>query len=64
MASEQLVDQIMAAVMKKIDSPAGAAAAPARTASGARPASTEFVGANALGDTIGLVIANVDPQIH
>ena len=64
MASEQLVDQIMAAVMKKIDSPAGAAAAPARTASGARPASTEFVGANALGDTIGLVIANVDPQVH
>ena len=63
MASEDLVNQIMAAVMKKIDSPA-AAAAPTKTASGARPASTEFVGCSPIGDTIGLVIANVDPQIH
>ena len=64
MASEDLVNQIMAKVMQKIDgAPAGAAPA-TKTASGARPASTEFVGTNALGDTIGLVIANVDPQIH
>lgn len=62
MASEELVDQIMNAVMKKIDgAPAPAAAA---TTGGARPASTEYVGCNPLGDTIGLVIANVDPQIH
>jgi len=59
MASEELVNQIMAAVMKKMDGPA-----PAATPAGARPASTEFVGCNALGDTIGLIIANVDPQIH
>ena len=60
MASEELVNQIMAAVMKKMDGPK--AAAP--TQAGARPASTEFVGTNALGDTIGLIIANVDPQVH
>ena len=63
MASEELVNQIMSAVMSKIDAkaePAAAAPAPA----GARPASTEYVGCNPLGDTIGLVIANVDPQIH
>lgn len=29
-----------------------------------RPACTEFIGVNPLGDSIGLVIANVDPQIH
>jgi microcompartment protein PduB len=38
------------------------AAAPKQA--GARPASTEFVCATALGDTIGLIIANVDPQVH
>ncbi|MDQ7991823.1 MAG: propanediol utilization microcompartment protein PduB, partial [Propionicimonas sp.] len=62
MASEELVNQIMSAVMKKLDG--GAAAAPAAAPAGARPATTEFVGASAIGDTIGLVIANVDPQIH
>ncbi|MGC3994614.1 MAG: propanediol utilization microcompartment protein PduB [Propionicimonas sp.] len=63
MATEELVNQIMSAVMKKIDG--GAAPAPAAPSyAGARPASTEFVGANPIGDTIGLVIANVDPQIH
>jgi microcompartment protein PduB len=59
MANEELVSQIMAAVMKKMDGPA-----PAATKVAARPASTEFVGCNPIGDTIGLVIANVDPQIH
>jgi microcompartment protein PduB len=63
MASEELVNQIMAAVMKKMDAPA-AAAAPATKSAAARPASTEFVCSSALGDTIGLIIANVDPQIH
>ncbi len=58
--SEELVDQIMNAVMKKIDGTP--AAAPAVTVE--RPTATEFVGTNALGDTIGLVIANVDPQLH
>jgi microcompartment protein PduB len=61
MASEELVNQIMSAVMKKMD---GNGSAPAAKQAAPRPASTEFVGCNALGDTIGLVIANVDPQIH
>ena len=66
MASEELVNQIMAAVMKKMDGPAAPAAKPASAVkpAGARPASTEFVGWNPIGDTIGLIIANVDPQIH
>lgn len=68
MANEQLVDQIMSAVMAKIgNEPASAApraAAPSVPASIGRPEATEFVGTSALGDTIGLVIPNVDPQIH
>ncbi len=65
MANEQLVDQIMSAVMQKIgtDKPATSKAA-VPSVSGARPEATEFVGTSALGDTIGLVIPNVDPQIH
>ncbi|PID50963.1 MAG: propanediol utilization microcompartment protein PduB, partial [Propionibacteriales bacterium] len=56
--SEELVNQVMAEVMKKIgqDAPAPKPAS--------RPGLTEFVGTNPLGDTIGLVIANVDPQLH
>ena len=46
--------------MKKLEAPAAASAPPA----GSRPANTEFVGCNPIGDTIGLVIANVDPQVH
>lgn len=57
--SEELINKVMAEVMKKV---APEAAAP--TAPGTRPGVTEFVGTNALGDTIGLVIANVDPQLH
>lgn len=56
--SEDLINKVMAEVMKKL--PAEQAA----PATGARPAATEFVGTNALGDTIGLVIANVDPALH
>lgn len=65
MANEQLVDQIMSAVMQKIgtDKPATSKAA-VPSVSGARPEATEFVGTSALGDTIGVVIPNVDPQIH
>ena len=67
MATEELVNQIMSAVMKKIDGNGngnGSAAPAPKTGSAPRPASTEYVGRNALGDTIGLVIANVDSQIH
>ena len=58
MANEALLDQVMAAVKDKMG-PAGQA-----LASGEHPACTEFIGVNPLGDSIGLVIANVDPQIH
>ena len=60
MANDELMNQVMAAVMKKLEAPAAASAPPA----GSRPANTEFVGCNPIGDTIGLVIANVDPQVH
>ena len=56
--SQDLVDKVMAEVMKKMG------ADPAPKAGGGRPSATEFVGVNPIGDTIGLVIANVDPQIH
>ncbi|CAL8968938.1 Propanediol utilization protein PduB [Tessaracoccus sp. O5.2] len=56
--SDELITKVMAEVMKKMGDSAPAAAG------GSRPAATEFVGTNALGDTIGLVIANVDPQLH
>lgn len=57
--SEQLVNQVMAAVMEKMGQ-----ATPASPAfpSHAAPAMTEFVGTGE-GQTIGLVIANVDPQL-
>jgi microcompartment protein PduB len=54
MANEELVNQILAAVQDKIAAPG----APVR------PPVTEFVGINPIGDTIGLVIANLDPDIH
>ncbi|HRA04235.1 MAG TPA: propanediol utilization microcompartment protein PduB [Arachnia sp.] len=57
--SDELINKVMAEVMKKMGD-----ASPASPAPAARPAATEFVGTNALGDTIGLVIANVDPQLH
>lgn len=73
MANEELVNQIMSAVLQRVDAkaPQAAAVAPAAAPKGALPpipgkvpAVTEFVGAATLGDTIGLVIPNVDPQIH
>ncbi len=57
--SDEMINKVMAEVMKKMGD-----AAPAPAEAGCRPAATEFVGTNALGDTIGLVIANVDPQLH
>lgn len=65
MADEELLNQVMDRVLKKIQPTVmPAAAVPAAGVIGARPVSTEFVGTNPLGDSIGLVIANVDPQIH
>lgn len=70
--SEELINKVLAEVVKKMggDAPAPAAApAPAPTptpmpAAGTLPAVTEFVGTNVLGDTIGMVIANVDPKLR
>lgn len=63
MANDQLVDQIMSAVMNKISADKAAPAAPAQRQV-TIPEATQFVGATELGDTIGLVIPNVDPQLH
>lgn len=63
--SEDMMTKVMAEVMKRVESQNGdkpAAATPAAPA-GRKPTATEFVGINPLGDTIGLVIANVDPQL-
>lgn len=68
--SEELINKVLAEVVKKMggDAPAPAAApapTPAPTpAAGAMPCVTEFVGTNVLGDTIGMVIANVDPKLR
>ncbi|SCX75157.1 propanediol utilization microcompartment protein PduB [Alkaliphilus peptidifermentans] len=55
---EQLIEKIMEEVMKKVEEPK-AEAKPQQKYCGM----TEFVG-TAIGDTIGLVIANVDPSLH
>ena len=68
--SEELINKVLAEVVKKMggDDPAPSAApapTPAPTpAAGALPCVTEFVGTNVLGDTIGMVIANVDPKLR
>jgi len=66
MSQDQLVDQIMGAVMGRLGQQTPAQEQPPATVAtpGVRPGLTEFVGTSALGETIGLVIANVDPQIH
>jgi microcompartment protein PduB len=60
---EQLIEKVMDEIKKRIDketSPPAAAEVPKVCAN---PGITEFVG-TAIGDTIGLVIANVDPILH
>ncbi|MGA4670680.1 propanediol utilization microcompartment protein PduB [Propionibacteriaceae bacterium Y1923] len=62
--SEDMMAKVMAEVMKRVEGtvePAAAASTPAPA--GRRPPVTEFVAATPLGDSIGLVIANVDPQL-
>ena len=58
---DKLLDMIVAQVMDKVGDNGDAAAAAA--AAFANPGMTEFVG-TAFGDTIGIVIANVDPVVH
>lgn len=62
---EKLIDQVVQAVMQRVENGNGHAApapepAPAQCK---HPGMTEFVG-TAMGDTIGIVIANVDPIVH
>lgn len=59
--NENMINKIMDEVMKKVGSECAAAPVPATTCSGCTM--TEFVG-TAFGDTIGLVIANVDSALH
>lgn len=61
---EELMNKVVDEIKKRMDSQA----APAASAEGKAPCPTslgmtEFVG-TAIGDTIGLVIANVDPALH
>jgi microcompartment protein PduB len=56
---DQLIEKIMEEVMKKVDQPKAEESKPQQKFCGI----TEFVG-TAIGDTIGLVIANVDNQLH
>ncbi|MDU2066132.1 MAG: propanediol utilization microcompartment protein PduB [Sporomusaceae bacterium] len=64
---EQLIDKVMDEIKKRMEAQGagtGATEAPTATAAAfANPGLTEFVG-TAIGDTIGLVIANVDPMLH
>lgn len=61
---EQLIDKVMEEIKKRMEGQSGpAVAAQPAPKSGSNPGITEFVG-TAIGDTIGLVIANVDPMLH
>lgn len=59
---DELVEKIVQEVLKKAET-AAPAAQPVAPAKSSACNITEFVG-TALGDTIGLVIANVDPALH
>jgi microcompartment protein PduB len=58
---DKQLDTIVQQVMEKVSG--GAKAAPAPAPAFQNPGMTEFVG-TAFGDTIGIVIANVDPMLH
>ncbi|HMM21102.1 MAG TPA: propanediol utilization microcompartment protein PduB [Selenomonadales bacterium] len=60
---EQLIEKVMDEIKKRIESQAPASPSPEKPKFSAAPAITEFVG-TAIGDTVGLVIANVDPALH
>ncbi len=62
---DEMINLIMAEVMKKVGTAAPAEAAPAACCAAPAPVCglTEFVG-TAMGHTIGLVIANLDSQVH
>ncbi|HWR39139.1 MAG TPA: propanediol utilization microcompartment protein PduB [Patescibacteria group bacterium] len=60
--SEQLIEKVMEEIKKRMDTPKAAEETAAPIGAN-NPGVTEFVG-TAIGDTIGLVIANVDPILH
>lgn len=61
---EQLIDKVMDEIKKRMEiQSATPAASEAKAPVCSHPGITEFVG-TAIGDTIGLVIANVDPALH
>lgn len=60
---DQLIEKVMDEIKKRMETAAPAAPAKEEAKSNAIPALTEYVG-TAIGDTIGLVIANVDPMLH
>lgn len=60
---DQLIEKVMDEIKKRMETAAPAAPVKEEVKSNAIPALTEYVG-TAVGDTIGLVIANVDPMLH
>jgi len=60
---EELMSKVMEEIKKRMEGSAPAAPAQEKAQCPANPGLTEFVG-TAIGDTIGLVIANVDPMLH
>lgn len=63
MQQEELSKQVMAEVMKRLSAAEKNSPSSLSSLSSSLPMPQEFVG-TALGDTIGLVIANVDPALH
>lgn len=60
---DAMIDQVLAEVMKRVGNGAAAGAPPALNIPSDLTQLTEFVGAG-MGDTQGIVIANLDPQVH
>jgi microcompartment protein PduB len=61
---EQFIDLMVQQVMQRVSNGNGNGAPPAASLTAVRnPGMTEFVG-TAIGETIGIVIANVDPTLH
>jgi len=60
---EQLIDKVMDEIKKRMESQTPVETVAEKTKGPVNIGLTEFVG-TAIGDTIGLVIANVDPMLH
>ncbi|SDE69589.1 propanediol utilization microcompartment protein PduB [Sporomusa acidovorans] len=60
---DQLIEKVMDEIKKRMETETAAAPAQEAEKAACNPGITEFVG-TAIGDTVGLVIANVDPMLH